>query len=71
MILPSPAPFTKEELETLFPDGVPVLLVKLLFPSASEELTVGDLRQIARALAAHDKSEQTPPPSTHLRGGDE
>lgn len=42
---------TSRELANLFPDGIPMLAVKLLFPDQSAPLTVGDIRQLARALS--------------------
>lgn len=44
--------FTQDELHKLFPDGIPMLFVKLLFPEKSDGLTVGELRQIARAIGS-------------------
>lgn len=43
--------FTKEEFNEFYPDGIPIVVMKLLFPDKSQELTIGELRQIARALA--------------------
>lgn len=53
--------FTREEFYDLFPDGIPMVIMKLIFPEKSEPLTIGDIRQIARSMAS-------PPPQDHLRG---
>lgn len=47
--------FTKEELEKTFPNGIPIVLMKLIFPEKSSPLTVGEIRHIARAIAYYDE----------------
>jgi len=46
------ARITVEELAGMFPCGVPVVAVKLLFPEKSSKLTLAEIRTILRALAA-------------------
>ncbi|RYX78535.1 hypothetical protein EON76_05245 [bacterium] len=43
--------FTVDELYSLFPDGLPTVIYKLIFPEKSDKLTIGEIRQIARAIA--------------------
>lgn len=68
--------FTREELDRSFPDGVPLLFFKILFPEKSSPLTVGELRQIGRALTppqsgkeggAETPAEQPPAPQADVR----
>lgn len=42
---------TPLELKRLFPHGLPEPLMKLIFPDQPQELTVGDIRKLARAIA--------------------
>lgn len=78
---PSPAPvsnvkvsvsderFTPEELNSLFPDGVPMVLMKLLFAEKSEKPTNAELRQIAHALSATPPSTRAAVSSTPSTDG--
>jgi len=47
--------FTTGELDRLFPDGIPMVLMKLIFPEKSKDLTIGEIRQIARSLATQHR----------------
>jgi len=41
-----------EELATLFPDGVPMVAMKIIFPESSHPLTIAEVRCVLSALAA-------------------
>jgi hypothetical protein len=44
---------TASEIALLFPDGLPVVLMKVLFPEMSEPLTTDELRFLMGAVAFH------------------
>lgn len=46
----SEARITQQELATIFPDGVPMPVMKMIFPEKSEKMTVGDIRFILNAM---------------------
>lgn len=41
---------TQKELAAIFPDGVPMPVMKMIFPEKSEKLTVKDIRDILNAM---------------------
>ena len=43
---------TKEEVDGLFPDGTPDVVMKLLFPEHSQALTVDEIREVVHSIAA-------------------
>lgn len=45
---------TTDELNTLFPEGIPLAVVKLIFPEKSEPLTVDELRFFLKAVSNSD-----------------
>ena len=51
--------FTVEELYSLFPDGLPIVIYKLIFPEKSDKLTIGEIRQIARAISKSQQSAKS------------
>lgn len=41
---------TRQELAAIFPDGIPMPVMKMIFPEKSEALTVDDIRYILNAM---------------------
>lgn len=41
---------TQQELAAIFPDGVPIPVMKMIFPQKSEAMTVDDIRSILAAM---------------------
>lgn len=42
---------TYEELFAMFPDGIPLALMKVMFPEGSSPLTTDELRELCAAIA--------------------
>jgi hypothetical protein len=42
---------SREELERLFPAGLPMAVAKLLFPEKSEQMTIDEIRYLVRSAA--------------------
>lgn len=49
---------TIEELSKLFPAGIPIVAMKLLFPERSSALTLDELRMLLRLLSADKRNVQ-------------